>query len=222
MEPPPSTGTFRRRPSVVRYPIHSPVGREERRDAALGAGQAVGSLSLRSLRISGPGSRRYRQRRCSIRRARSPPGSRDARGPGERNRPSEWRHSVTRWRLVAAGGARAEPAPGGQRRRRAARATERTVGRSDGRTVGRAGDRPADRPPVRLSVRRPSSAAANSAALANRSAGSFSSAVSTASSTASGTRSRRATSPAGFSVITLATIACAVGPVNGGSPISIS
>ena len=68
----------------------------------------------------------------------------------------------------------------------------------------------------------PRNAAANSAALANRSAGSFSSAVRTASSTASGTRSRCRWSGTGFSVITLAMIACAVLPVNGGSPVSIS
>ncbi len=68
----------------------------------------------------------------------------------------------------------------------------------------------------------PASADANSAADANRSAGSFSSAVSTASSTAGGIRSRRGMSRAGFSVMTLATIDCAVGPVKGGSPSSIS
>ena len=70
--------------------------------------------------------------------------------------------------------------------------------------------------------REPVSSAANSAAEAKRSAGSFSSAVKTASSTCAGTRSRRATIGPGFSVITFATIACAVGPVNGGSPSSIS
>src|SRR5687767_1814461 len=66
------------------------------------------------------------------------------------------------------------------------------------------------------------SAAANSAAVAKRSAGSLESAVSTASSTASGTLRRWAVRPAGSAVITLATMACAVGPVNGGSPTSIS
>ena len=75
---------------------------------------------------------------------------------------------------------------------------------------------------VRVVPGAPRSASANSAALANRSAGSFSSAVRTASSTASGTRSRCRWSDAGFSVITLAMIACAVLPVNGGSPVSIS
>jgi hypothetical protein len=68
----------------------------------------------------------------------------------------------------------------------------------------------------------PASAAANSAAVANRSAGSFSSAVSTASSTAGGIVSRRRVGAAGFSVMTLATIAWAVEPMNGGSPTSIS
>ncbi len=66
------------------------------------------------------------------------------------------------------------------------------------------------------------SAAANSAAVAKRSAGSLASAVSTASSTAGGTLRRWAMRPAGSAVITLATMACAVGPVNGGSPTSIS
>src|SRR6185437_14473721 len=66
------------------------------------------------------------------------------------------------------------------------------------------------------------SAAANSLALPNRSAGSFSSAVSTARSTAAGTVCRTLRGAAGSAVITLATIACAVGPVNGGSPTSIS
>ena len=66
------------------------------------------------------------------------------------------------------------------------------------------------------------SAPANSAAVANRSAGSFSSAVSTAASTAGGMLRRCAVSPAGSAVITLATMACAVGPLNGGSPTSIS
>jgi hypothetical protein len=48
------------------------------------------------------------------------------------------------------------------------------------------------------------------------------SAVSTASSTPSGTVSRNFDGGTGFSVITLATIAWALGPVNGGSPTSIS
>ena len=64
----------------------------------------------------------------------------------------------------------------------------------------------------------PLSAAANSTAVAKRSAGSLESAVSTASSTAGGTLRRWAERPAGSAVITLATMAWAVGPVNGGSP----
>jgi hypothetical protein len=76
-------------------------------------------------------------------------------------------------------------------------------------------------------VRRPvvagsASARENSAALEKRSAGSFASAVSTASSTFSGTVSRSRDGGTGFSVITLATMACAVLPVKGGSPTSIS
>ena len=66
------------------------------------------------------------------------------------------------------------------------------------------------------------SAAANSAAVANRSAGNFSSAVSTAASTAGGTLRRSSQGGRGSSVSTLETIACGVGPVNGGSPSSIS
>ena len=63
---------------------------------------------------------------------------------------------------------------------------------------------------------------ANSAALWNRSAGSFSSAVSTASSSAGEMVRRCGMSRRGCSVIIRATIACEVGPVNGGSPTSIS
>ena len=65
-------------------------------------------------------------------------------------------------------------------------------------------------------------AAANSAALANRSAGSFCSAVSTAALRCGGTDFRTSSGGTGSAVITFATIACAVGPVNGGSPTSIS
>ena len=66
------------------------------------------------------------------------------------------------------------------------------------------------------------SAWANSAAVPNRSAGSFSSAVSTAVSTCGGMVWRCGRSGRGLSVTTRATIACAVEPVNGGSPVSIS
>jgi hypothetical protein len=77
---------------------------------------------------------------------------------------------------------------------------------------------------VEARVIRPGSrrALANSAAEVNRSAGSLASAVSTASSTAAGTVSRTREGAIGFSVIILATIACAVLPVKGGSPVSIS
>ena len=77
-------------------------------------------------------------------------------------------------------------------------------------------------PPARDPTGAADSAALKAPAVANRSAGSFSSAVSTASSTCGGTRSLRAASGAGRSVITFATMAWAVGPVNGGSPASIS
>ena len=73
-----------------------------------------------------------------------------------------------------------------------------------------------------LPSERPFSAAANSAGVAKRSAGSFSNAVSTAASTCGETLLRWAVSGAGSAVITLATIAWAVLPVNGGSPVSIS
>ena len=62
------------------------------------------------------------------------------------------------------------------------------------------------------------SASLNAAALANRSAGNFSSAVRTAASMCGGMVRRCVASPRGESVITRAMIACAVGPVNGGSP----
>ena len=66
------------------------------------------------------------------------------------------------------------------------------------------------------------SAAASSRAVDGRSAGSFESACAIAASTCGGTESRARESGVGYSVITFATIACAVGPVNGGSPASIS
>ena len=66
------------------------------------------------------------------------------------------------------------------------------------------------------------SARANSAALGGRSAGSFCSAACTAAATCGGTVSLISCSGRGRSVITLATTAWAVGPVNGGSPASIS
>ena len=66
------------------------------------------------------------------------------------------------------------------------------------------------------------SASENRAAVANRSAGSFESAVTTAASTCGGTVFRCSVSERGSSVITRAMMACAVGPVNGGSPASIS
>jgi hypothetical protein len=69
---------------------------------------------------------------------------------------------------------------------------------------------------------RPCSASAKSLALANRSAGSFSSAHITASFTCAGTCRRVAESGRGSSVISRAKIACAVWPVCGGSPASIS
>ena len=68
----------------------------------------------------------------------------------------------------------------------------------------------------------PVSAAAKSAADAKRSAGSLARAVITAASIGSGTVARDAESGAGAAVSILATIACDVGPVNGGSPASIS
>ena len=68
----------------------------------------------------------------------------------------------------------------------------------------------------------PRRASLNSRAVAKRSAGSFSSAVSTAASTCGGTVRRCVVSGLGASVIIRATIAWAVAPVNGGSPVSIS
>ena len=71
-------------------------------------------------------------------------------------------------------------------------------------------------------VPRPASASANSAAEPNRSAGSFSSAVITAASTCGGMVWRWGRMGRGDSVSTRATMACAVEPLNGGSPVSIS
>ncbi len=61
-----------------------------------------------------------------------------------------------------------------------------------------------------------------SAALANRSAGSFCRAVCTVAATAGGTVRLSVATGTGSDAITLATMACAVGPSNGGSPVSIS
>jgi hypothetical protein len=66
------------------------------------------------------------------------------------------------------------------------------------------------------------SASANCAAVANRSAGSFASARRMHASTWGGMVSRTMRGGAGRSLITLATIACTVAPVNGGAPVSIS
>src|SRR5687768_67383 len=78
--------------------------------------------------------------------------------------------------------------------------------------------------PVRVTLAAPvpSSARANALAVVNRSAGIFSSAVSTASSTWGGTVLRSAESGSGSDATIFATIACAVGPVKGGAPASIS
>ena len=62
----------------------------------------------------------------------------------------------------------------------------------------------------------------NSAAVPNRSAGDLASALATARSTPSGTVSRTSLSGRGVSVNRRAIIACADGPVKGGSPASIS
>ena len=66
------------------------------------------------------------------------------------------------------------------------------------------------------------SAWANCPAVANRSAGTGASTRRMASSTAGGTAGRAARTLGGGSVSRLITMAWAVGPVNGGSPASIS
>ena len=65
-------------------------------------------------------------------------------------------------------------------------------------------------------------ASANAFALSKRSAGSLANAVNTAVSTCGGTVSRSVCNDVGFSLSTLATIACTLPPVNGASPASIS
>ena len=65
-------------------------------------------------------------------------------------------------------------------------------------------------------------ALANSLGLPKRSAGSLASAVSTAASTCGGIVLRISVGRSGSALITFATIACTVAPVNGGSPVSIS
>ena len=66
------------------------------------------------------------------------------------------------------------------------------------------------------------SASANAFAESKRSAGNFSSAQCTAAATFTGTFRRMTVSGCGSYVISRAMIACAVVPVNGGSPASIS
>ena len=66
------------------------------------------------------------------------------------------------------------------------------------------------------------SAVANSAALAYRSAGSLASAVSTAASMCGGTVLRTTDKRSGSLLMTFATMACTLLPVNGASPASIS
>jgi hypothetical protein len=66
------------------------------------------------------------------------------------------------------------------------------------------------------------SAAANCWAVVNRSAGARASAFASAASTVGGTDSRMTETLGSGSVMRRAKIACAVGPVNGGSPASIS
>ena len=66
------------------------------------------------------------------------------------------------------------------------------------------------------------SAAAKSAALLNRSAGSFASARPIAASTPEGIVGLSVAAEGAGAFITLASTACALGPVNGGSPTSIS
>ena len=66
------------------------------------------------------------------------------------------------------------------------------------------------------------SASLNALAEANRSAGSFASPHSTAIATLGGTVGRSARTDCGSVVISFAMIACAVAPVCGGSPVSIS
>ena len=75
--------------------------------------------------------------------------------------------------------------------------------------------------PTRFAAPAPVSASLNSRAEPQRSAGSFCSAVRIAASRG-GTVGRLGRSGGGCSVSTLATIACELGPVNGGSPASIS
>ena len=93
---------------------------------------------------------------------------------------------------------------------------EAAAGRDAGGTAAAAPSRRRSRSSVTCS------AWANCPAVANRSAGTGASACRMASSTAGGTVGRTARTLGGGSVSRLATMAWAVGPVNGGSPASIS
>ena len=110
--------------------------------------------------------------------------------------------------MAARTAAAAQPAHPAQVRRRSP--TERAAGST---RVGTA--------PLRC-VPLPESASLNSRADPQRSAGSFCSAVRIALSAAGETVGRLALSAGGCSVRTLATMACELGPVKGGSPASIS
>ena len=79
-----------------------------------------------------------------------------------------------------------------------------------------------DRPCTAARPGAPASASAKCAAEANRSAGSFANALASAASITADTSPRTTASRIGGSVSSFAMMACAVGPVCGGSPASIS
>ena len=216
----------RRRASVLRHLEHPAVGevadrlavgREEGRVGVLGAGQLPGfecsrDRAPRDCARPVPCGRRTRS--CS-RRGQWPATRRNRRAAGWRSRGGGLRSG----RLAAAMQRACEASP---------RCSDRDEHRRPGRSAreearvapGRAGR--ADASPALVRVPLPSSASLNSFALPQRSAGSFCSAVSTACSTMDGTVFRRRMMDAGSSVITFATMDCAVGPVKGASPVSIS
>ena len=150
MAPPPSIGTFRRRPSG---------GDDTRSTGRRARRKAIRRLRCRPRRGLGfapaaceaaePGSRRCRRTRYSMRRARSRPGWPDAPGPGRgtAQRMAPQRHALAAGRRRRRG--RSQPqaakttAPAGLRRGRSA-------GQTDGPGPLRHG-RSAHRPSVRLS-----------------------------------------------------------------------
>ena len=213
---PPARGTFRIRPSATNA-THSPSG--EKAGACPPAVPVITSASARSAVL--------------IHRCRSPPAVSEntmVRPSGERARSAPIIRRgisrpvrVIRYRMGAGDGdARNQPptASADAASARPARAIVRGF-RSQARPPIRAAVRPMA--PAAAVVKRSSvSASANARALSNRSAGTFSSAFPSAAATFGGTALRSSVTGCARSAMIFMIICCALPPVCGGSPASIS